>query len=352
MEQANTTLSGLKKAGREVGQSLVAVLLAVVIGGILIALTGESPFTAYAELIKGAFGNQAAVANTISKTIPLVFTGLSVAITARCGMLNIGAEGQLHLGAMAAALLGLTLGGVPRAIAIPLCIFAGFLGGVLGGGIAGVLSARFRISEVIVAIMLNYVFRLFTSYLAGEPFKSEGAVVQTEMMPENTQMFKLVGRTQLTTALYVAILAVLLLYVLLWKTPMGYKLRAVGANPDAAAAAGINRSRYMTLTMGLSGGLAGLAGATEVMGKYHRFIEGFSPSFGFTGIAVAILGRNHPFGVVLTAFLFGILDTGALRMARVTNVSSNLVTVIQSLVIISVAAPELIGYFTKRRRKS
>lgn len=328
-------------------ESLIAILAAMVVGGLVIALTGESPFIAYKELFLGSLGAKVSLANTLSKAIPLIFTGLSVAITAKCGMLNIGAEGQLHLGAMASALLGLALGQTPSWIAIPLLIAAGFLGGFFGGGVAGILSSRFMVSEVIVAIMLNYIFILFTSYLAGGPFKSPGSVIQTDPIPETARLLKLIPKTQLTSAVFIAAGAIFLVYILLWKTTLGFKIRSVGANRFAANSAGINPSTYAILTMALSGGVAGLAGSTEVLGKYYRFIEGFSPSFGFTGIAIAILGRSNPFGVLLTALLFGILETGSLRMARVTNVSSNIVTVIQSLVIISVATPEIFRFIRR-----
>lgn len=333
---------------KEIARALVSILLALLAGSLIIILTGESPIEAYAALIKGAFGNQTSTANTVSKAIPLVFTGLSVALSARCGMLNIGAEGQLNLGAMASALIALTLVNTSAYIALPLCIAAGFLGGMLGGLAAGVMKSRFEVNEVIAAIMLNYVFRMTTSWLAAVPFSSRESMVQTPLMPENTWLPTLVSRSKLTAALYLALAAVLILYVFLWKTRSGFKLRAVGYNRTAALSAGINAGKYMAITMALAGGFAGLAGATEVMGKYHRFIENFSPSFGFTGIAVAILGRNHPAGVVLTAFLFAVLDTGSLRMARVTNVSGDMVIVIQSLIILAVAAPGMLS-FSKRR---
>lgn len=182
------------------------------------------------------------------------------------------------------------------------------------------------------------------------PVKSDGSTAQTEVLPESAWLGRLIPQTQLTTALFILIAVAVLMYIFLWKTSVGYQLRAVGVNPSAAGTAGIRVKTYMIMAMVLSGGLAALAGITEVFGKYHRFIEGFSPSFGFTGIAVAILGRNHPAGVLLTALLFGIMGMGALRMSRVTDVSTNMVTVVQSLVILLVAAPELIKWNKKRKR--
>lgn len=346
--------SGFSSAAKsflgELGKSLLSILLALGVGALIILTAGENPLHAFGELLRGAFGNRTYIANTVSRAVPLIFTGLSVALSSRCGMLNIGAEGQLHLGAVVVAVLGLYMGGWPAFVAVPILLLAGFLGGMLGGLLAGVLKARFQISEVIAAIMLNYVFRLFTSYLATGPFSSGETSVQTIKLAESLSLPTLASGTKLTVAILFVILAAVALYVFLWRMTSGYKLRSVGANASAALASGINAKGYMLLTMALSGGLAGWAGCCEVLGTYHRFIEGFSPSYGFTGIAVAILGRSHPLGVVLTALLFAVLDSGALRMARVTNVSSSVVTVIQSLIIIAVAAPGMIR-FAKRHRK-
>lgn len=335
----------------ELKKSLAAIGIAILVGALFILLSGESPIEAYGALLKGALGSPKSIANTISKSIPLAFTGLAVALGSRCGMLNIGAEGQLHAGAMAAVLTALSLSSFPAPIVLIVSIIAGIFAGMIMGGIPGFFKARLNTNEVIVAIMLNYICTLFTSWLVNGPVKSDGSTAQTEVIPEGAWLGRLIPQTQLTTALFILIAVAVLMYIFLWKTSVGYQLRAVGANPSAAGTAGIRVKTYMIMAMVLSGGLAALAGITEVFGKYHRFIEGFSPSFGFTGIAVAILGRNHPAGVLLTALLFGIMDMGALRMSRVTDVSTNMVTVVQSLVILLVAAPELIKWNKKRKRR-
>ena len=334
----------------ELKKSLAAIGIAILVGALFILLSGESPIEAYGALLKGALGSPKSIANTISKSIPLAFTGLAVALGSRCGMLNIGAEGQLHAGAMAAVLTALSLSSFPAPIVLIVSIIAGIFAGMIVGGIPGFFKARLNTNEVIVAIMLNYICTLFTSWLVNGPVKSDGSTAQTEVLPEGAWLGRLIPQTQLTTALFILIAVAVLMYIFLWKTSVGYQLRAVGANPSAAGTAGIRVKTYMIMAMVLSGGLAALAGITEVFGKYHRFIEGFSPSFGFTGIAVAILGRNHPAGVLLTALLFGIMDMGALRMSRVTDVPTNMVTVVQSLVILLVAAPELIKWNKKRKR--
>ena len=336
------------KKTAEIGKSLAAIGLALVIGALFILLAGESPIRAYTSLIQGALGTPQSIANTISKSIPLAFTGLAVAMGSRCGMLNIGAEGQLHAGAMASVITALTLGSLPAPILLVVSILAGILAGMAVGSVPGIFKARFSTNEVIVAIMLNYICTLFTSYLVNGPFKTEGSTAQTELIAEGIWFGRLLPRTQLTYALFLLIFIAAAMYVFLWKTSVGYQLRAVGANPSAAGTAGIRVNLFLIMSRTLSGGIAAMAGITEVFGKYHRFIEGFSPSFGFTGIAVAILGRNHPAGVLLTALLFGIMDMGSLRMSRETMVSTNMVIVIQSLVILLVAAPELIKWSRKR----
>ena len=334
----------------ELKKSLAAIGLAILIGTLFILLSGESPIEAYGALLKGALGSPRSIANTISKSIPLAFTGLAVALGSRCGMLNIGAEGQLHAGAMASVLTALSLSFLPAPILIVVSILVGILAGMIVGSIPGIFKAKLNTSEVIVAIMLNYICTLFTSYLVNGPVKAEGSTAQTQVLPEGVWFARLIPQTQLTAALFLLIVTAAAMYIFLWKTSIGYQLRAVGANPSAAGTAGIKVKKYLIMSMVLSGGLASLAGITEVFGKYHRYIEGFSPSFGFTGIAVAILGRNHPAGVLLTALLFGIMDMGSLRMSRVTDVSTNMVTVVQSLVILLVAAPELIKWNKKRKR--
>lgn len=341
-------LPGFSKQFMELGRSLLAVGFALVLGALIILATGENPLSAYAALLKGSLGTPQSIANTISKSIPLAFTGLAVMVASRSGMLNIGAEGQLHAGAIAAALCGVGLAGLPGFLLLPLCVISGIAAGMLVGSIPGYFRAKHQTSEVIVAIMLNYICTLFTSYLVNGPFKAPGSVAQTNSVPEGAMMGKLLRNTQLTTALFLLLATAAVIYLFLWKTSAGFKIRAVGVNASAAKAAGINAGLFMILAMTLSGGIAALAGVTEVMGKYGRFIEGFSPSFGFTGIAVAILGRSHPAGVLLASLLFGVLDTGALRMGRVTDVSSNIVVVIQSLVILLVSAPEIIKLLKRR----
>ena len=253
----------------ELKKSLAAIGIAILVGALFILLSGESPIEAYGALLKGALGSPKSIANTISKSIPLAFTGLAVALGSRCGMLNIGAEGQLHAGAMAAVLTALSLASFPAPIVLVVSIIAGIIAGMIVGGIPGFFKAKLNTNEVIVSIMLNYICTLFTSWLVNGPVKSDGSTAQTEVLPEGVWLGRLIPQTQLTTALFILIAVAVLMYIFLWKTSVGYQLRAVGANPSAAGTAGIRVKLYMVMAMVLSGGLAALAGITEVFGKYQ-----------------------------------------------------------------------------------
>ena len=260
----------------ELLKSLAAIGIALLIGALFILLSGESPLKAYGALLKGALGSPKSIANTISKSIPLAFTGLAVALGSRCGMLNIGAEGQLHAGAMAAVLTALGLSFLPGPLVMLISILAGILAGMAVGSIPGIFKAKLNTSEVIVAIMLNYICTLFTSWIVNGPAKAPGSTAQTHVIPENAWFSRLIPQTQLTSSLFLLLAAAAAIYIFLWKTSLGFQLRAVGANASAAGTAGIKVNTFLVMAMVLSGGLAALAGVTEVFGKYHRFIEGFS----------------------------------------------------------------------------
>lgn len=334
----------------EIVGSLFAIFLAFLVGSVIILFMGHSPIEAFSALLKGAFGNQRAVFNTIAMSIPLMFTGLAVAVGQRGGMLNIGAEGQLYMGAMGFVIFTLTFPNLPKIIMLPVGFIVGMLAGGLWGAIPGLLKAKRGINEVIVCIMLNYIATLFTSYLVNGPFKGQGMEAHTDPIPLAGQIERYTSDSLLGNSIVIALVVVFLIYILLWKTNLGYKIRAVGQNKTAAEAAGINVTLIIILTMAICGAMASLAGITEISGNIGRFRESFSPSFGFTGIAVAILGRNHPIAIVFTALLFGCLNSGSMNMSMTTSISTNITVVIQSLVIIFVAAPKIVD-FSKLRKK-
>lgn len=345
------SISGFSKNKKlsSISTSFFAIVFSFICTGIFIFAVGESPLVAYKALLQGAFGSVDALANTISKSIPLMFTGLAVGLAMKGGLLNIGAEGQLCIGAFISIITALTFKALPALILLPLAFFSGCLGGMVWGGIVGIIKAKFGANEVIVTIMMNYIATFLTSYFVNGPFKAKGMSPQTEVIPSGVQLTKLIPNTQLTAALFIALVVAFGVYWFLNKTSCGYEIRAVGENPTAAEAGGINITRIMVLTMALSGGIAALAGITEVMGKYGRYIDNFSPSFGFTGMAVAVLGKGHPLGTVFTAILFGALDAGAMRMNRVAGISANMVVVIQGMVILFIATPEIIRSIFARK---
>ena len=329
--------------------SFIAILLSLVVASIIMLLVGYNPVSAYSALIQGAFGSVTAIANTLSKSIPLLFTGLAFAFANKGGLFNIGGEGQLYIGALAATFVALLLGDVPGYIIIPVSIIAGMIAGGLLGAFVGAVKAKLQINEVIVAIMLNYIVSLFASYCVNGPMKAADSMTpQTEVIAQSALLSKIVPKTQLTTALYIAIFVAVILYFFFAKTTMGYNIRIVGENRFAAQASGVNMVKTTILTMGISGAIASLAGITEVFGKYGRFIDGFSPGFGFTGIAVAVLANNNPFAIILTSILFGALDAGALKMSYVAGISANMVMVMQGLVILFVATPNIVSLVKRR----
>lgn len=329
--------------------SVAAIVLSLVIAALIMLIAGYDPIQAYSAMLDGAFGSRNSIANTLAKSTPLIFVGLACAYANKGGIFNIGGEGQLYMGAFVSAIVALAMDGAPRLLVIVTAIIVGMLAGGLVGAFNGFLKAKLQINEVIVAIMLNYIMRFFTSYWVNGPLKEEGAqTAQTESLNEIYMFTKLIPKTQLTTAFIIAVIAVVLVYFFFEKTRAGYNIRAVGENPLAAQASGIPMSFTIVMTMAVSGAFAGLAGMTEVFGKTGNFIDGFSPGYGFTGIAVAFLGKNNPFGVLLGALLFGIIEAGSMKMSYKAGVSTSMINVMQGLVILFVATPQLVMFFKKR----
>lgn len=324
------------------GISLFAILLSLIVSALLMLAVGYDPIEAYSSMLNGSFGTTQAVSNTLSKAIPLIFCGLSFSFAAKSGVFNIGGEGQLYMGAMASTLTALALNGMPRYVVLTLAVIVGFIAGGFMGVLLGLAKSKLHLNEVIVAIMLNYIAALFCSYIVNGPMKPEGSMTpQTEAIDKNYMFANLIPRSQLTTALILALVLAVVLFIFFAKTRLGFNIRVVGGNPPAAKASGIKIGSTMILSMAISGGIAGLAGMTEVFGKYGRFIDGFSPGYGFTGIAVAVLAANNPIGLILSAILFGAMDAGAMKMSYVAGISSTMVQVIQGLVILFVATPSI-----------
>jgi ABC-type uncharacterized transport system permease subunit len=335
--------------------ALVSLLLAAAVSSIIILALGENPLHIGSVMLSGSVGSMRSLANTLEEATPLILTGLCVAVAMRCGLFNIGGEGQLVVGAFAAAWLGVKLTGLDPVSHVVICILAAAFVGAMWAVIAGVLKARFGAHEVINTIMLNYIAFIMTNYLVNLPyFKKPGQIPQTEdvlstaLLPRLTFIYQY---TRLNLGFVLAIVAVVAVYVLLEKTKLGFEIRSVGMNPVASRASGISIVRNTVLAMAIGGALAGLAGAERVMGVHNHFISPFPFGYGFAGIAVALLGRTRPFGVLLAALFFGALASGGAQVDIDTHVPRELVTVIQAIVIIFVACEYLVTKIGIRRRE-
>ena len=323
--------------------SVLAMVVSLVLGAILLAICGYSPIESYIAIFGSSLGTVKGFALSLSQATPLLFTGMAFAIAYRVRMINTGAEGQLYVGAMAAALVGAYVTGLPSVVHVPLCLLAAALAGCLVAGLVAFLKNRFGANEIILTLMLNEILILFTSYLANGPLKAEGSGVgQTNRIQESAQLFRLIPQTQLTIALLVGIALAVILQLVLNRTAFGYEIQITGYNLLAARTAGINAKRTYLLTFAISGAVAGLGGAAMSLGVNYRFVEGFSASYWFGGISVAALAAYSPVGVILSSFLIGVLKAGAITVNRTTDIPVEFVYVIQVLVIIFVAAPTLI----------
>ena len=331
---------------------LLAVVTAMVIGGIVIAAVGGNPFAAYIGLIQGAFGSLKALSETAVWATPYIYAGLAVAVAFKGGLFNIGAEGQLALGAVVAALIGYALPGwlgfdLPAIIHIPLAVGLGALAGALWAAIPGALKAYTGGHEVINTIMMNYIALNITSFLMNGPMKDPSptnVIARTPEIAMSARIPPLFDGYRIHWGFILALVVAFLVWLLLWKTTLGFEIRTVGSNPDAAKYAGINVKRTIVLTMALSGLLAGLAGTIEVTALNYRHELGFSSGYGFDAIAIALLGKTHPLGVVIAAILFGAMRNGATRMQFMTQIPVDVISVIQALILLFVAADAIIRY--------
>jgi general nucleoside transport system permease protein len=338
---------------------VLAVFTALVVGGIVIKISGGDPFLAYQGLWEGAFGSPKAISETFIWATPYIFAGLAVALGFKGGLFNIGAEGQLALGAVAAAWVGYGLPkalntDIPAIIHVPLAVGAGILAGGLWGAIPGWLKARTGSHEVINTIMMNYIALLMTSYLLNGPMKDPNPLNVVARTPNIADSAR-IGRIFADPALRVhwgtlaAFVVAGLVWWLLWKTTRGFEIRTVGLNPDAARYAGVNVGRTIILTMALSGMLAGFAGAIEVTALNYRHELSFALGYGLDAIAIALLGRTHPVGVVLAAILFGAMRNGATKMQFLTQIPVDIISVVQAMILLFVAADEIIRFIYRIR---
>lgn len=364
------------KIFREIISPLIAVIAAFIVGGIIVLLIGDNPFQTFALLIGNSFGSLNDIGYTLFIATPLIFTGLAVAVAFRCGLLNIGAEGQLYVASFATAWVGIKFGGtvvnvfgtdvnyawasLPAILLVPLCILTAIVVGGIWGAIPGILKAKFGSHEVINTIMLNFIAIALVSYFTQYYYKIPGdAIMQTAEIgpaahiPRISQFIPGMPEfVPLSVAFLIAILMCVLVYIFLWKTKWGYELRAVGQNPSAAEYGGISPQKQIIIAMTLSGSLAGMVAIGEVLGYRYRYFDAFSGEVGFLGIAVALLGRNHPLGIFIAAIFFAVLQRGEIFVDAFTpKVSKDLGWVLQAIIILFVACLQMYSKSTRTRGK-
>ena len=342
---------------REIISPLAAVFLAFVVGAMIVLLIKDNPIETYRILLANSFGSVKDIGWTLFYATPLIFTGLAVAVAFRCGLFNIGAEGQLYVAAFATAWVGIKFGGtvvdkvdwswmsLPAILLVPLCIITAIVAGGIWGAIPGILRAKFGSSEVINTIMLNFIGIALVSYFTQYHYKNPGPILETApigkaaYIPQLHEYFSFIPKdVPLNFAFLIAVLMCVLVYIFLWKTKWGYELRAVGQNASAAEYGGISPQRQIITAMTISGALAGMVAINEVLGFRHNYYDGFSAELGFLGIAVALLGRNHPLGVFIAAIFFAILMRGEIFVDAFTRyVSKDIGMILQAIAILFVA---------------
>ncbi len=335
---------------RDILVPFLSLFLALGVGAGLIAAVGINPVEAYSELFDGALGSTVGLTETIAKAIPICLTGLAAAIAFKAKFFNIGGEGQFYAGTIAATWLGLAIGSVPTLLGIPFLILGGIGAGILWIVFPGLLKFKFGVNEIFTTLMLNFITVYFVSFLVAGPLLEPGGIQpQSSVLPVSLWLPTLIPTTVLTAGVFVMLISVLLIYWIMEKTTLGFKIKAVGSNARAAKYAGIRVDRAMWMATIISGGLAGTAGVIEVLGNVHRLLEGISPfpiGYGYIGIWVALVGRLNAIGVFVSSLLFAVLIIGGQTMSYRSGVPTAIVYVLQGLVVIFIIGATI---FSKRR---
>jgi ABC-type uncharacterized transport system permease subunit len=326
-----------------------AVLVALLIGAVMLVLLKANPFTAYATMVTGVFGSVSGFTQSLVKATPLLLVGLGICIAFRASVINIGGEGQIILGAVAATWFALAFRTWPGWLLLPLTLIVGFVAGAIWGFVPGILKARLAVNEILSTVMMNAIAQQFMNLMIRGPLIDPAGVAagtylaQSERLPEQVWLPRLVPQTLLHAGAIIAVVLAVAVYIFLWRTTIGYRIRAVGLNPDASRYAGIPVPFYQALSLTLAGGFAGLAGAIEVIGVQHRLLDGISGGYGFTGIVAALFGGLHPLGLIPASWLFGSLLVGADMMQRAVQVPSALISTLLGLVVLFVVGSNLLS---------
>jgi simple sugar transport system permease protein len=338
-----------------------ATFAALAVGAVMLLVLGANPIKAYGALLEGAFGSGNALAETAVKAVPLLLVGLGICIAFRANVINIGGEGQMVIGAILATVVGLSLPGWPGWVVISLAILAGFVGGGLWGAIPGALKAYFSVNEILSTVMMNAIAVHIMNYvLRGpliDPAQAELAskIPQTAPLEDAFRLPRLVP-TRLHLGALIAVVLAILVYIILFRTTLGYRIRAVGENPHASRYGGIRVRQHVVIALLLSGAFAGLAGAIQVYGLNYRMITdgsatGFTGSAGFNGIVAALFGQLHPIGTIPASFFFGSLLVGANKLQRVMQVPSSFIIGLNGLVVVFVVSSEIWRRRRQRQRR-
>jgi ABC-type uncharacterized transport system permease subunit len=338
-----------------------ATFAALAVGAVMLLLLGANPIKAYGALIEGAFGSGNALAETAAKAVPLLLVGLGICIAFRANVINIGGEGQMIIGALMGTVVGLALTGGPGWLVVPLALLAGFAGGAFWGAIPGALKAYFGVNEILSTVMMNAIAVQIMNYLLRGPLIDPAQAELASKIPQTAPLdvaFRLprLVPTRLHLGAALAIALAILVYILLFRTTLGYRIRAVGQNPDAARYGGIRVRRQIVIALLLSGAFAGLAGVTQVYGLNYRMITdgsatGFTGGAGFNGIVAALFGQLHPIGTIPASFFFGALLVGANKLQRVMQVPSSYIIALNGLVVIFVVSSDIWRRRRQRRRQ-
>lgn len=327
---------------------LLAVTSAMLAGAIILWTIGADVTKTYSVIILEPLKNRIQIGEVIIRAIPLAVIALGISVAYRSGIINIGAEGQMAMGILAATAVALALPGLPKYALLPLAMIAGTLGGAAWGFIPGILKAKLHVSELLSTVMLNYIAAQFYTFCLRGPMLDPAEITMGSGTPQSMRLTKaiwldrLVPGTRIHTGVYIALAMAFIIWLLLWRTSWGYKMRAAGASERAARYGGIGVAGYLVVAMMISGAFAGLAGAVEIAGVHRRAIEGITGGYGFSGIVVALFGGLHPAGIIPASFFFGLLIVGADMTQRMVGVPANMVLVLQGIIILVIVATRMV----------
>ncbi len=331
---------------------LIIFILGLAVGAVVIWISGMDPFAAYAALWKGAFGNWYKILDTLDRSTVLILSGLAAAVAFRTNVFNLGLEGQLYIGAMAAAIVGFAVPGLPSIIHIPLCLLAGIVAGAIWTLPVSYLRIKWNVPVMVPTLMLNYIGILLTQYLVSFPLRDPTATMAgSPVLLETARLPKFIPGSVINIGFIIAIVMVFVVYWFMFKTRTGYELRIVGFNPSFAASAGMPVNRSAFLAMLISGGLVGLGGACIITGFFGRFMASFSVGYGWDGMMISLLAQNHPLGVLPASLFYAALANGALTMQSQTGVPQTVVGMVKGAIMFFVTAQIFVNYFRGRMRK-